>query len=239
VRGELDQPASHDKEIAMTRILRLSAFGGLVVAIALGVALIVPPPPSADAASGHGATGARAGFHDAMRKLWEDHIVWTRQYIVSAATTSTDLADIGPTTDRLLANQADLGNALGQFYGEAAGDQVTALLRDHILTAARLIAAAKSGDSAGVERASADWYANAHDIAVALNGLNPKHWALADLDAMMKDHLDLTLEEAVARLQGRYADDIAAYDKVHAEILEMADMLSNGIIAQFPKKFAK
>jgi hypothetical protein len=174
-----------------------------------------------------------------MRKLWEDHIVWTRQYIVSAATVSGDLADIGPTTDRLLANQTDIGDALKPFYGEAAGSQVTKLLREHILTAAQLTAAAKAGDSAAVHAASAAWYANAHDIAVALHGLNPDHWPLADLDAMMKDHLDLTLAEAVARLQGRYADDIAAYDEVHAEILSMADMLSDGIVAQFPSRFAQ
>lgn len=221
----------------MTRTARLGTLAGLLTA-GLVLVLAVPSAPAADAAAGHGATGARADFHDAMRKLWEDHIVWTRQYIVSAATEPGDLADIGPTTDRLLANQTDIGNALKPFYGDAAGDQVTSLLRDHILTAARLIAAAKAGGSAGVESASTAWYANAHDIAVALNGLNPRHWALADLDKMMKDHLDLTLDEAAARLQGRYADDIAAYDQVHAEILSMADMLSDGIIAQFPSKFA-
>jgi hypothetical protein len=221
----------------MTRILRLGALAGVLTA-ALVVGIAAPSTPTADAAVAHGAVGARVAFHDAMRKLWEDHITWTRQYIVSAATESGDLPDIGPTTDRLLANQTDIGNALKPLYGEAAGNQVTALLRDHILTAAQLIAAAKAGDNAAVEAASAAWYANAHDIAVALNGLNPDHWALADLDAMMKDHLDLTLAEAVARLQGRYADDIVAYEQVHAEILEMADMLSDGIIAQFPSKFS-
>ncbi len=220
-----------------TRTARLGTLAGLFTA-GLILVLAVPSAPSADAAAGHGATDARAAFHDAMRELWEDHIVWTRQYIVSAATEPGDLADIGPTTDRLLANQVDIGDALRPFYGEAAGDQVTALLRDHILTAAQLIAAARAGDSASVESASAGWYANAHDTAVALHGLNPDHWALADLDTMMKDHLDLTLDEAVARLQGRYADDIAAYDRVHAEILAMADMLSDGIIAQFPSRFA-
>jgi hypothetical protein len=55
----------------------------------------------------------------------------------------------------------------------------------------------------------------------------------------MKDHLDLTLREAVARLQGRYADDIAAYDEIHAQILAMADMLSDGIVAQFPADFSR
>jgi hypothetical protein len=222
----------------MSRTVRAAALGGLLTA-SLALAVTSVPTPAADAAVGHGAVGARAAFHDAMRQLWEDHIVWTRQYIVSAATVSGDLADIGPTTDRLLANQADIGDALRPFYGDATGDQVTALLRDHILTAAGLIGAAKAGDAAGVDAAAAAWYANAHDIAVALNGLNPAHWPLADLDAMMTEHLDLTLEEAVARLEGRYADDIVAYDKVHAEILAMADMLSDGIVAQFPSAFAR
>ncbi len=222
----------------MNRSLGLGAIVGSILA-SLVLAFAVTATPAVDAHSGHDAAANKAAFHDTMRKLWEDHIVWTRQFIVSAATESGNLPDIGPTTDRLLANQTDIGNALKPFYGDAGGEQVTALLRDHILTAAQLIAAAKAGDGATVESASAAWYANAHDIAVALHGLNPNQWSLADLDAMMKDHLDLTLAEAVARLQGRYADDVAAYDRVHAEILEMADMLSDGIIAQFPAKFSR
>jgi hypothetical protein len=223
----------------MTRTLRLGALAGLLTG-ALAIGVVVPPAaPTADAAVAHGAIAAQTAFHDAMRKFWEDHIAWTRQFIVSAATETGNLPDIGPTTDRLLANQTDIGNALKPFYGKTAGDQVTALLRDHILTAAQIIAAAKAGDSAEVDAAVAAWYANADDIATALNALNPDHWPLAELKAHMKDHLDLTLAEAVARLQGRYADDIAAYDRIHIQILEMADMLSDGIIAQFPARFAR
>ena len=185
----------------------------------------------------HGAPGARAAFHDQMRKLWEDHITWTRLFIVSAATEAADLPDLGPTVERLLANQVDLGNAIKPYYGDAAGDRLTALLREHILTAAGIISAAKAGDDAAVRTATNAWYANADEIATFLSNANPKHWPLADMKAMMRSHLDLTLAEAVARLQGRYADDIAAYDAVHAEILEMADMLSAGIVAQFPSHF--
>lgn len=222
----------------MNRKLGLGAIVGTLIA-SLALAFAVTATPAVDAHNGQGAGADKAAFHDAMRKLWEDHIVWTRQFIVSAATESGNLADIGPTTDRLLANQTDIGNALGQFYGEATGDAVEALLRDHILTAADIIAAAKAGDSDGVNNAVARWYQNADDIATALNGLNPKHWPLDEMKAHMKDHLDLTLEEAVARLEGRYADDIAAYDKIHVQILGMADMLSDGIVAQFPAKFSR
>ena len=222
----------------MSRKLGLGAIVGTLTASLL-LAFAVTATPTADAQSGQGAVANKDAFHDAMRKLWEDHVVWTRQFIVSAATEAGNLADIGPTTDRLLANQADIGNALKPFYGEAAGNQVTALLRDHILTAAELVAAAKAGDADAVKNASAAWYKNADDIATALNGLNPRHWPLAEMKAHMKDHLDLTLKEAVARLQGRYADDIAAYDEIHAQILGMADMFSDGIIAQFPAKFSR
>jgi len=173
-------------------------------------------------------------FHDAMRKLWEDHITWTRLYIVSAA---ADLPDKDLTAQRLLQNQADIGNAIKSFYGDAAGNQLTALLRDHILLAAQLIDAAKSGNTAAFADLKTRWYANANEIAVFLNAANPKNWPLADMQAMMKTHLDLTLKEAADRLNGDYAGDIAAYDQVHAEILQMADMLSTGIINQFPKAF--
>ena len=218
---------------------RKSGFGVLVatLAIVVGLGFAVTATPS-DAHSGHGSAAGKAAFHDEMRKLWEDHIVWTRLFIVSAATESGDLPDIGPTTDRLLANQTDIGDALKPFYGDEVGDQVTALLRDHILTAADLVAAAKAVDADAVKAASSRWYQNADDIATALHDINPKYVPLGEMKAHMKDHLDLTLEEALARLDRRYADDIAAYDKIHEQILGMADMLSDAIIKQFPGTFA-
>ena len=54
---------------------------------------------------------------------------------------------------------------------------------------------------------------------------------------MMKAHLDETLQEAVDRLNGRFAADIRDYEAVHRHILEMADQLSAGIVAQFPGRF--
>jgi hypothetical protein len=173
-------------------------------------------------------------FHDAMRKLWEDHITWTRLFIVS---TAAGLPDSGPTAERLLRNQKDIGDAIKPFYGKAAGDQLTSLLRTHILIAADLLTAAKSGDAQGVARAQAQWYANADEIAAFLHAANPDNWSLNEMKKMMRKHLDLTLDEAVARLSGDWEADIKAYDKVHDAMLKMADMLSEGIIKQFPKKF--
>lgn len=173
-------------------------------------------------------------FHNTMRKLWEDHITWTRLYIVSVA---ADLPDKEAVAERLLQNQVDIGDAIRPFYGDEAADQLTALLQEHIMGAANVLEAAKAGDQAQVDAASQAWYANADEIAVFLSAANPDNWPEADLKAAMKMHLDLTLQEAVDHLGGNVAADIQDYDKVHDHILGLADVLSSGIMAQFPDKF--
>jgi hypothetical protein len=154
--------------------------------------------------------------------------------IVSIA---NDLPDTQATVDRLLQNQTDIGDAIKPFYGEDAGNQLTALLRDHILIAAEILQAAKNGDTAAQNDAIDRWYANADAIAEFLHAANPEQWPLEEMRMMMHEHLDLTLQEAVAYLQGDHTASVGAYDQIHVQILEMADMLSDGIIRQFPKAF--
>jgi len=198
-------------------------------------AAVVSHHQSTLAVSDNSNLAKQYAFRAAMRELWEDHVVWTRQVIVAilAGTPDTDAA-----LARLLRNQGDIGNAIKPFYGDPAGQQLTALLREHILVAGTLLTAAKNGDAEGFAAAKADWYRNGDDIARFLANANP-HWPLADMQAAMTTHLDTTLAEAVARLTGDWSADVAAYDAVHEHILHMADALSDGIIAQFPAAFAQ
>jgi hypothetical protein len=181
----------------------------------------------------HALTARQVAFHDAMRKLWEDHITWTRLAIVSFA---GGLPDLQATEARLLANQVEIGNAIKPYYGSTAGSRLTALLKDHILGAVALLQAAKSGDQTQIAKASA-WYANANQIADFLHAANPHAWSRTTMRAMMKTHLDQPLAEAQHRLQGNFTADVRDYDAVHRHILEMADTLSDGIMRQFPKRF--
>jgi hypothetical protein len=226
----------------MSKTLRLIAAGLALGAVAAFASYSVSSPvagahPAHTAAAQSGQRIDTQAFHDAMRKLWEDHITWTRLVIVSKLTIATDLPDLGPTVNRLLQNQVDIGNAIAPFYGAAAGQALTALLTDHILIAAEILTAAKANDQPALQDAIARWEDNGRDIAAFLNAANPRNWPLAEMEAMMQDHLDLTFQEAVARLSGNYAADIAAYEEIHEQILHMADMLSDGIIRQFPQKF--
>jgi hypothetical protein len=200
----------------------------------LGASSLATASPHAAAGVHDAAKVGKRTLHDGMRRLWVDHVTWTRLFIVSFV---ADLPDLQTTTDRLLQNQVDIGDAIKPFYGKAAGNQLTGLLTDHILTAAELLGAAKANDETAFEEAKAEWYANAREIARFLHDANPDHWRLADLRTMMKEHLDLTLLEAAQQLGGDYAASVATYDEVETEILHMADMLSAGIVAQFPSAF--
>lgn len=139
---------------------------------------------------------------------------------------------------RLLANQDEIGAAIKPYYGDAAGNQLATLLRDHITIATEVIAAAKAGDDAALDAAQAKWSGNGKDIAAFLSGANP-NWARADLEAMLQKHLDLTTDEVVARLGQDWAADIRAYDAGHEHMLMFADTLTDGIARQFPSKIGK
>jgi hypothetical protein len=193
----------------------------------------------ADAGHSHTVRAARptqktVAFHDSMRRLWEDHITWTRLAIISFA---HDLPDLPATQARLLRNQVDIGNAVKPYYGRAAGNRLTALLKEHITGAIALLQAAKSGDQALIEQRTDEWYANANAVADFLHKANPRHWPKRAMRRMMKMHLDQTLSEAVNRLGGKYEADVRDYDVIHHHILRMADTLSAGIIKQFPRRF--
>ncbi|MCX5150002.1 hypothetical protein OHB36_25065 [Streptomyces sp. NBC_00320] len=218
------------------------ARSGLVGALALSLTVGGTIGMSASAADGGDKKGREKAavtrqavvFHDQMRKLWEDHITWTRLTIVSFA---AGLPDLEPTEQRLLRNQVDLGKAFKPYLGEAAGNQLTTLLREHILGAVEVLEAAKAGDQDRLAAAVAAWYENGQEIADFLSAANPKYWPQAQTRALMREHLDTTLKEATGRLQGNFAADIADYDAVHDHILVMSDFLSCGVIKRYPTKF--
>lgn len=204
----------------------LATFAGFLAGVSACTSDVTDPPITIQPIT------SELELRDSMRTLWVDHVVWTRVYLVSAL-------DGLPGTDaaaaRLLQNQDDIGRAIAPFYGAAAGDALAALLREHITIAVEIVTAARASDPPTLEDAMRRWSVNADAIATFLAGANP-NWSEADLKAMMRTHLDQTLVEATARLDGDFAADIEAYDAIVDHILHMADTLSAGIATQFPDK---
>src|SRR5574342_1097614 len=204
---------------------------GRIAATAVLALTVLAAGCSSDATGSTRPPQTREALRADMRKLWEEHVQWTRLVIVSFA---AELPDFDAAVGRLLRNQDDIGNAIKPFYGEEAGNRLAALLRDHILIAAEVLQAAKTGDAGALDTASRRWYANGDEIADFLSAANPSHWPREEMRGAMREHLDTTLAEASARLVGNWDEDIAAYDTAREHMLMMADTLAAEIAAQFP-----
>jgi hypothetical protein len=207
----------------------------IIVTAALAAVVAGSPPVASAAHHRHAAVTTKAlAFHDAMRALWQSHGTWTERAIVDFA---GGLPDTQLAVERLLRNQTQIGNAVKPFYGRKAGNRLAALLKKHIGDAVALLQAAKSGDADATARAKAAFFANGRQIARFLHSANPRHWSLRAMKRMMRIHLDQVVALAVDQLQGRYAAAVRLYDVYIDHILDMADMLSDGIMRQFPARF--
>lgn len=177
---------------------------------------------------------AQAGLQAAMRTLWIQHMEWTWSTVTAFANGSPSVqADL----ERLLRNQADIGNAIEPYYGKDAAKQLTDLLTVHINQAVPVLNAAKVGDNAALDKALEDWYGNAQDIADFLAKANPDNWPQATVRDMMKGHIDMTVGYASDILGAKSQDAVKKYDEAEEHMIHLADTLTLGIIAQFPDKF--
>ena len=180
-----------------------------------------------------GMTKPALELSNEIRKLWEQHTVWTRATIVSLV---FDLPDAEFVTNRLLQNPVDFGNLFSRFYGDRIGARFQDLLREHLVIAAELVNASKAGDTQAAAEIEQRWYANGDAIAAFLGRINP-FWSEEDWRRMFRTHLGLVKEEAVILLTGNYQEEGSIYDKLETQALEMGDTMTKGIISQFPTKF--
>lgn len=164
-----------------------------------------------------------------FRKLWEQHIMWTRSFIIS---TAADLGDLSNVTERLLHNPTDFAMVLRNYYGPEKAKRFEALLKDHLLIAASLVNNAKKGNTDEVAKDRKRWYENADELSIFLSEINP-YWSMRKFRSLFYDHLKMTEDEAVFRLNNKYPLDIMIYDSIESQALKMADFMSYGIINQF------
>jgi hypothetical protein len=154
-----------------------------------------------------------------FRRLWVDHGVYTRLYIVSYL---NSLPDADLIAARLMKNQENIGNAVSQIYGQRKGDPLIPILKAHIAGAAQILKDLKTGSSADADIQA--WYQNGDDLAKCLTNLF-KRTSYQKNQSMIKKHLDLTIQEVQEYLNDQYEQSLRTFDLVMDELMMMSDYL--------------
>lgn len=178
-------------------------------------------------------TAGRMELHDMFRELWEQHTMYTRMVINAVVDPE---ADDMAVTARLLRNPKDFAEVYRKYYGDTAAAEIDRLITEHLGVGKQLIAATVAGETEKAAALNAKWYQNADDWAAYLAKLSPNIHEAA-MRKMLRSHLDLVLEQVAARIAKNYPANVEAYDRGEREVLEMADMMSNAILRQFPGRF--
>jgi hypothetical protein len=191
-----------------------------------------------------------------MRQLWSDQVVFTRQYVIAAVAgrpvsevltkllgqsvapiaTAPGVHELVPQFSDgdaaavgLLTTMEATGEALEPYFGEDSANELTSLLRRHVLIAVELLSAARSGNIESFKQEDERWIASANEIAGFLSSLN-QAWPREVLEQHLQLLLQLTKDEAVARVAGNPRVDLRTYDAIHEEAMVIADLMEEGLV---------
>lgn len=168
-----------------------------------------------------------------IQDVWVSHVTWTRHILFCIM---EDLPGTNQAVFRLLKNQNNIGDAIKPYYGYEKGQKLTELLRVHLVTAMDLLKAYRANKNIAFVEATTKWKANADEISEFLAKTNPQ-LKVETVKKIMRNQLRYTLDEAAARKSKNYDADVKAYESAVAEARKLSDLISEGIILQFPEQF--
>lgn len=228
----------------MKRISALLVAGVLAVSLSGTAACSIttkhptPGPTVYVTVSPGGNVGAQFAFRAQQRRLWFDHVAYTRMAIVEYFSEAQPNSRFNATAARLLQNQVDIGDSIKPFYGDLNGARLTALLKGHIGGAVAILVAAKANNGPATTAAISAWRVNGNQVADFLSSLDPQRWPQQAMRDYMQVHLSQTINEATAELGGKYVDSLRDYDMAQSHAAGMmADIIALGIINKFPNRF--
>lgn len=168
-----------------------------------------------------------------MRTIWAHDVLWSRLSLIESLHA---LPGLSYTSKRLMQNQDDLGSLFKEYYGEKAGDNLAQLFKDYTNLALSILKAAQKKQLLQARSLGKKWKKNIEEIAEHLNSLNPA-WDKRDVIKILNTYMELTGNEAWAHIKDKTDDEIDAVDKRFDHAMDVADLLANGIIEQFPQQF--
>jgi len=170
----------------------------------------------------------------ALRGLWVDHAFWVRDVVL--ATFAKNPAEAQAAEAQVVANAHALADSIEPFYGQAASDQLFALLAGHYGAVKAYLTATVAKNKQAEDAATEDMMTNAGKIADFLSAANPnlpKDAVLGLLQAHGGHHIT-QIQDLAGR---RYAEEAKNWIDMKQHMFVIADALTGAIAKQFPEKF--
>ncbi len=172
-------------------------------------------------------------LYSELRTIWEQHIMWGRSSVISAA---DNLGDFEYVEQQLYRNPSDFADFFLQYFSEEEVEGLKKLMEEHFIISSNLIDYKIGGDNDAFIAERQRWYDNADQTADYLANMNA-YWNKREWQKLLYEHLDLTETEGIQRYNSEYAKDVQQYDEIQRQTMRMADYMAEGIILRFPYLF--
>lgn len=183
----------------------------------------------------------------------DSRTLWTRYALGMVNYSVSEFGGLA-STDKVEANLARNGAAVGNFfipyYGITAGTKIGTLLAVICKNGTKVVQAIKKG-SKDLSIFKEIWSKECRSLAEYFNELNPTQYPTDLITEMLINLTGFWTEDFIARKNEEFADDQIALDNIlkvavigipdHANkgYSSLADILSRGIISQFPLSFVE
>lgn len=167
-------------------------------------------------------------LNQTLRALWEQLSYWIRMYLVSV---SDDMSDGKAVLKRLLQIPEEMEKVFAQYYPPEIVGEMRKVLDQFVNGLAALAPLVKSGSAEEADRQEMQLEQAADRLAEILSNMNI-NYDKEQLREALEEYLLQTKREIVARLSGEFAEDIATFDEVERQALQIADYLARGIVEQ-------
>lgn len=168
-----------------------------------------------------------------IRMFCSQHCIWTRMLIISII---DNLSDLNAVSMRLLRIAKDIAGLYRNYYGSASAINIERTITNHLSITSNFIKAIKDNDTNTMNEENNRWFANADELANLLSGINP-FYSFEEMQTMFHNQLELLKQQVNMRMEGNHTDELSVYDNVEKQALIVADMLTNGMVNQFPDAF--
>lgn len=224
-----------NRPLALHNLLTAATLLALALSPALALGATAPTAPHvrhAAAATTQAAVPAPK-LQAALRGLWHGHVVQTRAYALAVQDHNTTRAD--QAAEGVVANAKQLADAVGSYYGPAAGQQMLTLLAGHWGAVKAMTDAQARGDNAVRQAAMATLTANAAEIAKFLSGANP-YLAENAVNGLLVAHGAHHAAQIQQVMAGDMQAEAVTWKAMQAHMDTLADALTGAIARQFPRK---